>query len=111
MADLTEEIKRNSYDIQSIKQCLMTASIDSHRVTEALQGLTTQMAISNTQYKQTSKSIELLERNMLEHSIAISDMRPTVNALRGLMWKMIGGGLTIGVGVASIVIAATKFTS
>jgi len=46
-----------------------------------------------------------------EHAVSIAKMQPTVDTVRGIIWKVATAAITGGGGVALLVIAANRYTS
>ena len=109
MSGLESQVQKHEYEISAIKKAVMDSSNSVLECTQAMRELTTQFAIYTERHDNTEKSIaavskitEELRKSNSENTISIATMKPTVESIRGMLWKMIGS-IVASVGCASII--------
>ena len=112
MAALENQVDRHEYELTQLKTMIADSSNSLTECTKAMRDLTTQFAIyterhDNTERTMAALSIIVSETTKLtnKNTIAIATMQPTVESVRGLLWKMVASVVT-GVGGASIIVIA-----
>ena len=112
MPGLENQVQQHEYEINAIKSAVMESSTSVLECTKAMRELTTQFAIYTERHDNTEKSISsitLLIRDVAkttnDNTISIAAMSPTVESIRGLLWKMVAS-VVAGVGGASIIVTA-----
>lgn len=113
MAGLENQVQQHEYEISAIKSAVMESSASVLECTKAMRDLTTQFAIYTERHDHTEKSISSLESLVADlskitnkNTIAIAEMKPTVESVRGLLWRMVGA-IAAGVGGAALIVSAT----
>ena len=112
MAAIENQVQQHEYEINAMKSMVADSSTSILECTKAMRDLTTQFAIYTEKHDNTEKSIASLTALVTEttkltnkNTIAIATMQPTVESIRGLLWKMVAS-VVAGVGGASVIVAA-----
>ena len=112
MAELESQVKQHEYEISAIKNAVMESSASVIECTKAMRDLTTQFAIYTERHDHTEKSISALtaivsdiSKLTNQNTISIATMQPTVESVRGLLWKMVAAVIT-GVGGAAVIVSS-----
>jgi uncharacterized protein YoxC len=112
MPALENQVQQHEYEINAIKGAVLDSSAAVLECTKAMRELTTQFAIYTERHDNTEKSITAINLMVSDvvkltnsNTIAIAAMSPTVESIRGLLWKMVAS-VVAGVGGASIIVVA-----
>jgi septal ring factor EnvC (AmiA/AmiB activator) len=84
---------------------------DIRECTKTMQGLAIQMAVYITKHDTIDKELKDIKVETQSNSKDIAAMLPTVNAVRNIVWKIIGIVLGGGVGVTAAIAALQEMAS
>ena len=117
MLDVQLQVEKHIVEIDAIKVMLVNNADAQNKATEATRELTTQLSVycersehSREKVTEIKQDIAKIQQEMHNQGIDIAAMKPTVTALRGIMWKITGGVIIGGGGLVAIIIEATKST-
>lgn len=109
MSDIERTIDQHRYEIDSIKESVGTMSKSMTDCTMAMRELTTQFAIYTERHDGTEKTLKAVLDAQKEttkiiniHGLDIAAMKPTVESVRGLVWKVVTASVC-GAGGAFII--------
>ena len=115
MLDVALQVEKHIIEIDAIKLMLVNNADAQNKATEATRELTTQLSIycersehSKEKITEIKEDIEKIQQETHRQGLDIAAMKPTVTALRGIMWKITGGVIMGGGGLVAVIIAATK---
>jgi len=104
------EVQKNK--VESLYGLVGTMSKEMSACTHAMRDLTTQFAVYTEKHDNTDKAMQSLvssqtriHQSINEHAIAIAQMKPTVESVRGLVWKVITS-ILLGIGGLAFIVAA-----
>ena len=101
--DIHAEVNSQRYELDAMKTTVNKVLLSLDKNTEAMSALTTQFAVYASKHDTVEQELKDIKAKQDAHSNYIAEMRPTVDALRGFVWK-ITGSVAVGlIGVAAIV--------
>lgn len=101
--DIHAELSNQRYELDTMKDTVNKVLDSLGKNTEAMSALTTQFAVYASKHDTVEQELKDIKAKQDAHSDAIAEMRPTFNALRGFVWRIMGS-IVIGlVGVAALV--------
>ena len=96
------EVQKGKVD--TLYELVGTMSKEMGACTGAMRNLTTQFAVYTEKHDNTDKTMQSLINSQIRiheslnsHSISIAEMKPTVESVRGLVWKVLTS-LILGMG-------------
>lgn len=105
--ELQQQISEHRYEIDTLKDTVskVLTSIDNN--TAAQQAMTTQFAVYVAKHDATEEKLRSLHTKSDRQAEDIAAMRPVVDGVRGLMWKVVfaslsGGGLVATIAAVTI---------
>ena len=117
MLDVQLQVEKHIVEIDAIKVMLVNNADAQNKATEATRELTTQLSVycersehSREKVTEIKQDIAKIQQETHRQGLDIAAMKPTVTALRGIMWKIAGAAIFGGSGLAAVIIAATKAT-
>tara|TARA_R110000851_G_scaffold268528_1_gene421251 strand:- start:98 stop:454 length:357 start_codon:yes stop_codon:yes gene_type:complete len=117
MLDVQLQVEKHIVEIDAIKVMLVNNAEAQNKATEATRELTTQLSVycersehSREKVTEIKQDIAKIQQETHRQGLDIAAMKPTVTALRGIMWKIAGAAIVGGSGLAAVIIAATKTT-
>ena len=117
MLDVQLQVEKHIVEIDAIKVMLVNNADAQNKATEATRELTTQLSVycersehSKEKITEIKQDIAKIQQETHSQGLHIAAMKPTVEALRGVMWKITGGVIIGGAGLVAIIIEATKST-
>lgn len=115
---IESRVERAEYEIDGMKSMMADVSGSLRENTEATKQLITQLTVYTTkhdglegQLKDVSRNITGISKTQIEHGIAIANMKPIVDGLSGLVWKIIGAIVVSGAGLGTIMTAIMAYMS
>ena len=105
MKAVEQAIKEHRYEIDALKTShgeLITALKET---TKTMQDLATKFAVSAQKHDHSHSDIVQLQADVRLHDQKISAMYPTVESLRGMVWKIISS-MILAVGASSAIVAS-----
>jgi mevalonate pyrophosphate decarboxylase len=118
MLDVQLQVEKHIVEIDAIKAMLVSNAEAQNKSTEAMQGLTTQLSVycersEHSKEKITEIKVDINKIQDVTHrqGLDIAAMKPTVNALRGIMWKITGATIIGGGGLAALIVGFIKSIS
>ena len=110
--DALLQIKTQELKVTTLYELVGTMSSEMTACTHAMRDLTTQFAVYTEKHDHTERSLKSLvdsqtriHESITAHSIEIAQMKPTVESVRGLVWKVITS-ILLGMGGLGVVVAA-----
>lgn len=111
MTPSDEKIKEHEMEINALKVLVEKSSQSMNDCTLAMRDLTLQFSIFSTKHDNTEavlvaikSDIKDMSKTINSHASSISGMQPTVDGVRGLVWKMVTAVITGMGGISLIVI-------
>lgn len=105
------ELGAQKNQVQALHDLVGTTSIEMSNCTKAMRELTTQFAVYTEKHDNTDKTMQSLitsqvsmSKSITDHSIAIASMQPTVESVRGLVWKVLTS-LILGMGGMGVLVS------
>lgn len=108
MEELKAQIEEHRYEIDTLKDGFGKLVSSIEKMTESVNELIVQFAVTSQKHDANAKNIEKLEAEQKEHSKMLADHHPTVISVRGLMWKIMGAIILGMGGFTSIVVGILK---
>ena len=108
---LKDTIREHRYEIDTLKNTFnkMLSSMDS--LTESINSQTTQFAVFAEKHDTVIEEQKELKRDVKLHSQDIAAMKPIVEGVRGLVWKVVTASVMGGVGVAGLATAVLSMVN
>ena len=104
------EIQKNR--VEALYELVGSMTSEMSACTHAMRDLTTQFAVYTEKHDNTEKALTALtmsqtkiHESINEHSIAIAQMKPTVESVRGLVWKVLTS-IILGMGGLGLVLSS-----
>ena len=105
---IQQQMQEHRYEIDTLKETVSKVLISIDNNTAAQQAMTTQFAVYVSKHDTTEAGLKALHAKSDLQAIHIAEMKPVVDGLRGLVWKIvfasIGGGGVIA-SLATVLIA------
>ena len=102
--EIHEKLTQHSYEIETLKSSTGELVATLKDTTKAMNDLATSFALSAQKHDENQKDIDKLTTKIDAHSEKIALMFPTVEALRGMVWKLVGA-MFLGVSGSAAVVA------
>lgn len=103
------ELQKNN--VKTLFELVGSMSVEMGSCTAAMRDLTTQFAVYTEKHDNTDKTMQAMiisqtrmHDSITEHSIAIAMMKPTVESVRGLVWKVLTS-LILGMGGMGVLVS------
>ena len=104
------EVQKNR--VETLYDLVGTMSKELGACTMAMRDLTTQFAVYTEKHDNTDRTMqsliashEMMHKSINSHSVSIAEMRPTVESVRGLVWKVLTS-LVLGMSGIGFLISA-----
>lgn len=105
-AELEKKVNEHEYRISSQEKST-TEVIDALKdLTGAMNNQATQFAVYASQHDTAMTEIRAMKLKQEAQSECMAAMKPVVDGVRGLVWKVVAGALMGGCGVAAVLVAA-----
>lgn len=113
--ELAKKIEKHDVEIEVLKHSFdkVVSSIDEN--TKSNHELIKTLAIYTTKHdglESRMEELRIVQTNIvssqIDHSNKIAEMKPTVDALKNLVWKLATATVLAGGGLATIIITLTK---
>lgn len=104
-AQIEAELANHRQEIDGMKDTLNRTLTSLDKNTEAMSALTTQFAVYASKHDTVEQELSSIRTKQDLHSEHIAAMRPVVDGVRGLVWKVVAGSLIGGSGVAAVIVA------
>tara|TARA_R110000796_G_scaffold33154_2_gene86248 strand:- start:486 stop:845 length:360 start_codon:yes stop_codon:yes gene_type:complete len=115
VSDVALQVEKHALEINAIKSILLNNAESQNKATEATNALTMQLSIycertEHSKEKITEIKIDItkIQDVTSKQGLDIAAMKPTVTALRGIMWKIAGAAIIGGSGLAAVIVGTTK---
>lgn len=102
---MQEQINEHRYEIDALKDSVSKTLSSMNGLTDAINKQSTQFAVFAEKHDTVTKEIDSIKPDIKQHGEDIAAMKPTVESLRGLVWKVIFASLAGGTGIGAIIIA------
>jgi hypothetical protein len=106
MLDIEKRVDKQEWELNAIKDSVVTMSQGMSDCAIAMRDLTTQFAVYTEKHDGTERALKSVLDAQVElikvqnrHSLDIAGMKPTVESIRGLVWRVITASV-LGVGGA-----------
>ena len=103
------EIQKNK--VEALYDLVGSMTNEMSACTHAMTALTTQFAVYTEKHDNTEKSLHALvasqtriQDSINKHSVSIAEMKPTVDSVRGLVWRVITA-IILGMGGLGVLVA------
>lgn len=108
---MKETINEHRYEIESLKEAVSTVLGSLKDLTEAINKMSTQFAVYAEKHDMAHQEVVAMRKDVTEHGKELASMKPVVDGVRGLLWKLVLGTLAGGTGIAAIIVAAVTHSS
>ena len=108
MNDISQKIERHAYEIDTLKDSVGKVLDSVNKLTDAMNNQATQFAVYAAKHDTVAVELDSLRKDVNRHSNELAAMKPVVDGVRGLVWKVIGASIMGGTGVAALIAAITK---
>lgn len=105
MEEIREKVNQHDMEISAIKESVGRTLNSLDENTRAMNALTNQFAGYAVSHERAQQDIISLSKKIDTHSEAIAAMKPVVDGVRGLVWKVVAASLLGGTGVATLIVA------
>lgn len=105
---LQQQVREHRYEIDTLKETVNKVLISLDNNTSAQQAMTTQFAVYVSKHDSTEQQLQMLDAKLDSHSESIAAMKPVVDGVRGLVWKIIFASLGSGGAVAALIATMGK---
>lgn len=105
---IQQQVHEHRYEIDTIKSTMERVLISLDNNTSAQQAMTTQFAVYVSKHDATTSQLESVVKKIDAHSQDISAMKPVVDGVRGLIWKIVFSSIAGGSVVAGIAALLVK---
>ena len=109
--DAVTQIEIQKGKVEALYEMVGSMTNEMSACTHAMTGLTTQFAVYTEKHDHTDKALQALvasqtriHESVGKHSIAIAEMKPTVESVRGLVWKVLTS-LVLGMGGMGVLLS------
>ena len=104
-AELEKKVNEHEHRISSQEQSTSEVIQALKDLTSAMNNQATQFAVYASKHDTSAAEMAAMKTKLDSHSETIAAMRPVVDGVRGLVWKVVGGALIGGTGVAAVIVA------
>ena len=115
MGELENRVSKAEYEIDSLKTIMSDLGQSLKENTESNKHLSNTFAVYSTKHdgleermKEMQRSQEKILKTQGEHGESIAAMKPTVDGMRGFLWKTAATVLLSGGGVVAVAAALMK---
>jgi len=112
MEEIKKTLVQHGSEINQLKDAQTNVLAGIDKLVVSIKDLTVTLAVNSEKHDHSSKEISALRKDINDqvklsqlNARQIAGMEPTVNSVRGLMWKIIGA-LMLGMGGSSFLAAA-----
>lgn len=105
MQDIHDKLSQHSYEIETLKSSTGDLIDALKETTTSMNSLATNFALSAQKHDENQKDIDKMADKLDVHSEKIALMLPTVEALRGMVWKLVGA-MFLGISGAAAIVAS-----
>lgn len=113
-ADLERRIDRHEYEIETLKNGISEAVTAMRDVTKSVDSLASAFSVYTAKHDNLDSTIIEIKqaqiemiRTQVQHGNDISAIKPVADAMRGLVWKIMGA-VILGGGVATLIASIPK---
>lgn len=111
MQDIHDRLSKQEYRIDSLEQNFSELVITIKENTKAMGQLATNFALSAQKHDENQKDIDRIDQEQVQQGKLIAQMFPTVESLRGVVWKLFGGIVIAMASISGIVAVISKMGS
>ena len=103
--ELERKVNEHEHRISSQEQSTSEVIQALKDLTSAMNNQATQFAVYASKHDTVSAEIASMKTKLDSHGETIAAMKPVVDGVRGLVWKVVAGALMGGTGVAAVIVA------
>lgn len=111
MQDIHDKLIKQEYRIDSLEKNFSELVSTIKDNTRAMGELATNFALSAQKHDENQKDIDKLKEEQVREGKKVAQMMPTVESLRGMVWKLYGGMVGAIAATSAIVAAISKMGS
>jgi len=100
--ELHQRVQEHRYEIDTLKDTVNRVLISIDANTSAQHAMTTQFAVYVSKHETTENALSSLHIKSDKQATDIAAMKPVVDGLRGLVWKLLFASISGGSLVAAI---------
>ncbi len=104
-AELEKKVNEHEHRISTQEQSTSEVIQALKDLTGAMNNQATQFAVYASKHDTVSAQLSAQGAKIDRHSEAIAAMKPVVDGVRGLVWKVVAGAIVGGSGVAAVIVA------
>jgi|GEM_PF-2770355 len=109
--ELQKTVNDHQYRISSLEEGTTKVLTSLDRLTDAMNNQATQFAVYASKHDTVSAELSSVKNKLDVHSETIAAMKPVVDGVRGLIWKVVTAALLGGTGVAAVIVALLNYGS
>ena len=106
--EMQNEIRRQGKEIEDLKSSVNVMVMSVNALTEAIAEQNTQMAVYIAKHEHVDGDLKVVRAEVKAHGLHIAEMKPTVDSMRTLAWKVLGSSLLSGGVVAAVIAVLNK---
>lgn len=103
--EIERKLSEHEHRIASQEQSTSEVIEALKDLTNAMNNQATQFAVYASRHDTVSAQIKSIDTKVDLHSESIAAMKPVVDGVRGLVWKVMAGSILGGTGVAAVIVA------
>ena len=111
MQDIHDRLNKQEYRMDNLEQNFSELVLTIKDNTKAMGELATNFALSAQKHDENQKDIDKLKEQQVQQGLLIAEMFPTVESLRGVVWKLFGGIVIAMASISGIVASISKMGS
>ena len=104
MIEIHSKLKDHQFEITTLKNSTGQLVESLNNSTVAMQRLSEKFAVYVEKHDSTQKDIEYLKGSVRTHGEDLASIKPVVEAMRGIVWK-IASSVILGMGSISAIVA------
>lgn len=104
--EINSKINEHNFRIGALEENSQRMIDAMRELTDAINKQTTQFAVYASKHDDVSAELKAVKAKIDGHGLELAAMKPIVEGVRGLVWKVVAGALLGGSGVAAVIVAS-----
>lgn len=109
--ELHNRVKDHDYRLSSLEDGTSKVLNALDKLTDAMNNQATQFAVYASKHDTVSAELNTVKAEMKAHGETLAAIKPVVDGVRGLIWKVVAAALIGGTGVATVIVALLNYGS
>ena len=107
--ELQKAVNDHDYRLSSLDKSTDKVLAGIDRLTDAMNNQATQFAVYASKHDTVSAELSTVKAKLDLHGETLAAIKPVVDGVRGLVWKVVTAALIGGTGVAAVIVALLNY--